>query len=121
METPDLATEWTEAALSAQREQWHTITALSEDIAAAAEHLDWDNLLELADERQQLVEQFFKRPVLLPLFQQISIELEQIQAQHKQVLNQVQQAIDINEAKTTSLQEARDVIETDSELPRDHH
>tara|TARA_R110002110_G_scaffold74164_1_gene196307 strand:+ start:358 stop:723 length:366 start_codon:yes stop_codon:yes gene_type:complete len=121
METPDLATEWTEAALTEQRQQWQAITALSGDIAIAAEQLDWDNLLELADQRQTLVAEFFQSPIYLPLFQQISIELNQIQDQHKQVLKLVQQAVAVNEAKTASLQEARDVIEADTRPPHNNH
>lgn len=121
METPNLATEWTENALSLQRIQWQEISTLSQDIASSADHLDWENLLSLADQRQSLVEQFFKVPVCLPLFRDITVELEQIQIQHKQVLQLVHQALERNDARASSLLETRGVIKAATASNQNNH
>ncbi|MFT4797013.1 MAG: hypothetical protein ACJAYE_002279 [Candidatus Azotimanducaceae bacterium] len=121
METPNLATEWTDDALSLQRTQWQAISALSRDITSSADHLDWENLLSIADQRQALVEQFFKVPVCLPLFHDITVELEQIQIQHKQVLQLVQQALERNDARASSLLETRGAIKAETTSNQDHH
>lgn len=121
METPDLATEWTEDALSLQRTQWHAISVLSRGIASSADHLHWENLLSLADQRQALVEQFFKAPVCLPLFRDITVELEQIRIQHKQVLQLVHQALERNDARASSLLETRGAIKAETTSNQDHH
>jgi len=121
MQTNNLATEWTDEKLQGQQRQWQVISALSEDIAGAADGSEWERLLDLADQRQELIEHFFAEPVCLPLFQKIAVELDEIQIQHQQVLKQVQQALEINDAKTTSLQEARDTIQTDSGIQQDNH
>ncbi|MFT7243721.1 MAG: hypothetical protein ACI82A_001066 [Candidatus Azotimanducaceae bacterium] len=121
METPNLATEWTDHALTLQRTQWQKISVLSHEIASSADHLDWENLLSLADQRQSLVEQFFKVPVCLPLFRDITVELEQIQIQHKQVLLLVHQALERNDARASSLLETKDSIKTEITGNQDNH
>lgn len=110
MDTPRLKTEWTNLELTTQRQQWQNVAGLSEQISNAALVNDWETLLPLAEQRQELLDNFFAEPICLPLFQTISDQLAAIQRQHEVVATQVRRAIQANEDKAQSLLTTRDAL-----------
>jgi hypothetical protein len=116
IENPNLSTHWTDAELAEQVSQWQAITDISSVIAAMADDSHWEHLLPLAETRQTLIDQFFQLSICVPLFQQIMLDLDEIQAQHKHVLGRVQTGLDHNQAKEDALKETRVAI--DGVFPR---
>jgi hypothetical protein len=110
MDTPSLKTEWTPEELKTQRQQWQNVAGLSEKISNAALQSDWETLLPLAEERQLLMDEFFQKPICLPLFQTISDQLAAIQKQHEMVASLITSAIGQNEAKASQLMEQRELM-----------
>lgn len=105
-----LSTDWTEAELANQLSQWQAITDISSAITQLADAARWEDILSIAESRQTLIDQFFQTPICVPLFQQILIDLEKIQAQHQQVMVSVEKGLTLNDAKQTSLIETRESI-----------
>tara|TARA_R110002073_G_scaffold295266_2_gene461136 strand:- start:131 stop:628 length:498 start_codon:yes stop_codon:yes gene_type:complete len=117
-ENPDLSMEWTDAELNEQVSQWQSITDISSTISRLADSASWDDLLVLADTRQALIDQFFETPICVVLFQQILIDLAEIQTQHKQVLSRVEQGLERNQAKEHALKESRAIIANNAQVPQ---
>jgi hypothetical protein len=110
-ENLDLSTEWTDAELAEQVSQWQAITDISSTISRLAGSAQWDDILTVAESRQILIDQFFQTPICVPLFQQIIVDIEQIQTQHQQVMSSVTKGLAQNEAKEESLKETRASID----------
>lgn len=109
-ENLQLSTDWTVAELNEQVSQWQAITDISATMSLLAIDANWDELMPLAEIRQTLIDQFFETPICVVLFQQVLIDLDEIQAEHKRVISRVEQGLERNQAKEDALKESRSLI-----------